>query len=1042
MRGYAITSVTQKTQTDHRLYHSIIDNEGTTMPTISIIVAAYNVEQYIGDCLASISAQTYHDFEAIVVDDGSTDGTTAIIEQAAKDDPRIVPVLQERNQGRHITRKTGVEHASGVYTFFLDGDDDLEPNFCAELVAAVRRNPVDILHYGLTVIGENGLLEDECKAFEAFNNSPTADATYDDIVKNIALASRGYAVDWRLTQRLYRTDLLKRAFDVMPTERLNRTEDGYECFIVSALATSYHSEKQIRGYRYHYGRGITGTNEITANTYATSCRQFKECFDAARRFVLEHPELKLVESLEGFESKAVELLSNDWRVRVPEEGKAEAARAMSDVFGDAVAAREIWRHVRDLTWTLLTSKETERRPFQVAQLNSWRFIAESLPPDDGDHTELYRYALVRTRAEELLADLDRAKEKEQYEDQPVRIFLTTHKNVDKPASAILQPVQVGLKPGSYRFPWAFHDDDGENISEKNPMYCELTTQYWAWKNVDAEYYGFCHYRRYFDFSDTEHEENPYGEVMDDYIDAQAIKEYGLDDRTIARAVKGYDVVTTRWQDLTKTIDNHGTPKALWAAAPALIDEDLRRCYQILCRMHPDYHDDAVAFLNGHQSCFCNMFIMRKQVFFDYCEWLFPILAEFERETDMTHYSREARRTPGHLSERLLNIYLMHQQRVGAKLKTRELQCVHFTNPEPSEPLKPLWTPTAGLPQPVPVVFAADNNYVSQLATTMFSAMTNASKDRYYDVVVLQRNIEWDRQERLRQFFTSLFPNMSLRFKNVDREVAGYDLTTSNAHISVETYYRFLIQELLPFYDKVLYLDSDIVINGDIAELYDTELGDNLLAAVHDIDYLGNLNMPDGIRMKYSKSTLHMKDPYAYFQAGVLVLNTKAMRAHYTIRQWLGYASNPDLIYNDQDVLNMHCEGKVLYLPWEWNVVHNLEDRVGRIFSCAPSDMYDAYLKSREKPKIIHYAGFIKPWTDPECDFASVYWRYARQTPFYERLVKKVAEKTMPAVVQKPRHERAIGDKNPIRKIVDPVLPIGSKRREALKTAARLLRGRR
>lgn len=1016
------------------------------MPKISVIIAAYNVEPYIKACLDSVCVQTLKDIDIVVVDDASTDGTPAILAQAAAEDDRIRVITHERNQGLHLARRTGVAAAAGQYAFFLDGDDDLEPTMCADLYENLASAPADILHFGLTVIGENGILDEECRAFEQFNNAPTPDSQYDDIVQDIYLESRGYQVDWRVTQRVFRMSLLKRSFNQMTTDRLERAEDGYECFVLSALATSYRSAKQCRGYRYHYGRGVTGTNAITAEKFGRFCDQFAACLDATDDFVAVHPELKLADCLTGFRHKAIELLSNDWRVRVSEEGKAEAANVMADVFGTAMAAREIWRHVRDLAWTLLTSKETEQRPSQIAQLNNWRLIAESLTPDGGDHTDLYRYALVRTRAEELLADLDRAKEKGQYENQPIRIFVTTHKNVDKPASAILQPVQVGLKPSSYHFPWAFHDDDGENISEKNPMYCELTTQYWAWKNVDAEYYGFCHYRRYFDFSDTEHKENPYGEVMDDYIDAQAIKEYGLDDRTIARAVKGYDVVTTRWQDLTKTIDNHGTPKALWAAAPALIDEDLRRCYQILCRMHPEYHDDAVAFLDGHKSCFCNMFIMRKQVFFDYCEWLFPILAEFERETDMTHYSREAKRTPGHLSERLLNIYLMHQQRVGAKLKTRELQCVHFTNPEPSEPLKPLWTPTAGLPQPVPVVFAADNNYVSQLATTMFSAMTNASKDRYYDVVVLQRNIEWDRQERLRQFFTSRFPNMSLRFKNVDREVAGYNLTTSNAHISVETYYRFLIQELLPFYDKVLYLDSDIVINGDIAELYDIELGDNLLAAVHDIDYLGNLNMPDGIRMKYSKSTLRMKDPYAYFQAGVLVFNTRAMRAHYTIRQWLGYASNPDLIYNDQDVLNMHCEGKVLYLPWKWNVVHNLEDRVGRIFSCAPSDMYDAYLKSREHPKIIHYAGFIKPWTDPECDFASMYWRYARQTPFYERLVKKIAGDPTQASVKGQRklqkHQRALGAENPIRKIIDPIIPIGSRRREMLKTAARLLRGRR
>ena len=90
-------------------------------------------------------------------------------------------------------------------------------------------------------------------------------------------------------------------------------------------------------------------------------------------------------------------------------------------------------------------------------------------------------------------------------------------------------------------------------------------------------------------------------------------------------------------------------------------------------------------------------------------------------------------------------------------------------------------------------------------------MKNADPHYFYDVTVLQRNIAWDKQERLRGFFKQ-FPNMNLRFTNVDRELAGYELSTDNAHISVETYYRFLIQKLLPFYDKVLYLDSDIIIN--------------------------------------------------------------------------------------------------------------------------------------------------------------------------------------------------------------------------------------
>ena len=163
---------------------------------------------------------------------------------------------------------------------------------------------------------------------------------------------------------------------------------------------------------------------------------------------------------------------------------------------------------------------------------------------------------------------------------------------------------------------------------------------------------------------------------------------------------------------------------------------------------------------------------------------------------------------------------MHHKRIGSNWKFKELQCVHFTNPEPAEQLKPLDVTDKPI---IPVVFAADDNYVPQLTTTVYSAMKNADPSYFYDVTVLQRNISWDKQERMRGFFKQ-FPNMNLRFTNVDRELAGYELSTNNAHISVETYYRFLIQKkLLPFYDKVLYLDSDIIINGDIAKLYNIDL---------------------------------------------------------------------------------------------------------------------------------------------------------------------------------------------------------------------------
>ena len=1009
------------------------------MPKISIVIPAYNVGDYLQECLDSVRNQTFSDIEAIVVNDASPDNVGEVAAQAAAQDARIRVVTNNPNMGTHRTRMAGVENASGEYTFFLDGDDALKPDMCEQLAAEIDKHPVDVLHFGLTVVAANDLLENERQAFETFNNTPTPDSTGEDIVRDIFDETRGYKVDWRVTHRLYKTSVLKEAFNAMTRDRLGRSQDGYECFVVSAFANSYHSFKECRGYVYYYGRGISGTNMIDAAKYARYCGHFKADFDAAYEFADEQHSDMLHACAQGFQRKATEILANDWKVRVPEAEKVEAAKQMEAVFGPAITGRELYRFVRDDAYALLSDNQILPHD---ADLNSWFSIANAISmPTDQISADTIRFHEMKRIATSHMANLiEKTRNTEafqNYDKQNIRIFVTTHKNVNTFDSKIMQPVQVG--PKNYRFPWAFHDDEGENIANLNPRYCELTTQYWAWKNIKADYYGFCHYRRYFDFSDTPHKENPYGEIMDNYIDAVTAKKYGLNDENIAKVVKQYDVITTPFGNLEKIIDKHGTPRALWEAAPLLHDDDLKRCYQILCAMYPDYKKDAQDFFNGNKACFCNMFIMKKEIFFDYCEWMFPILEEFDKETSYSTYSKEALRTPGHLSERLLNIYLMHHKRIGSNWKFKELQCVHFTHPEPAETLQPVEVYDKPI---VPVVFAADNNYVPQLTTTIYSAMKNASPDRYYDVTVLQRDIDWHNQQRMRDFF-SQFTNMNLRFANVERLMSGYELSTNNEHISVETYYRFLIQQALPFYNKVLYLDSDIIIPGDIAKLYDTELGDTLLAAIHDIDFLGNLNVKHGKRMEYAKGILKMKNPYDYFQAGVLVLNTKAMREQYTIKQWLTYASNTAYIYNDQDVLNICCEGKVTYLPWEWNVVHDCGGRVGNLFVQAPNDMYDTYMQSRSNPQIIHYAGYQKPWVDPDCDYAPVYWDYARDTPFYEALLKRVVKANAPAAPDAThrQHERAVGENNPIRKIVDPLMPIGSKRRDAVKAIGRVIRGR-
>lgn len=128
-----------------------------------------------------------------------------------------------------------------------------------------------------------------------------------------------------------------------------------------------------------------------------------------------------------------------------------------------------------------------------------------------------RYAELLQAANSHIEEIFKRERWSDMAESPVKILVCSHKDAEYFDSSILQPIQVGSALSSNRLHTPHHDDEGDSISSLNPMYCELTAQYWAWKNLDAEYYGFCHYRRYFNFSDVCFKENAYGEATITYL---------------------------------------------------------------------------------------------------------------------------------------------------------------------------------------------------------------------------------------------------------------------------------------------------------------------------------------------------------------------------------------------------------------------------------------------------------------------------------------------------------------------------------------------
>lgn len=113
------------------------------MQKISIIIPVYNVEQYLSGCLDSVLAQTYQNFEAVCINDGSLDNSLAILEEYAQKDERI-KIISQKNKGLSGARNTGLDNASGDYIFFLDSDDYLHPQTLELLLQAIFKDNANL----------------------------------------------------------------------------------------------------------------------------------------------------------------------------------------------------------------------------------------------------------------------------------------------------------------------------------------------------------------------------------------------------------------------------------------------------------------------------------------------------------------------------------------------------------------------------------------------------------------------------------------------------------------------------------------------------------------------------------------------------------------------------------------------------------------------------------------------------------------------------------------------------------------------------------
>ena len=278
-------------------------------------------------------------------------------------------------------------------------------------------------------------------------------------------------------------------------------------------------------------------------------------------------------------------------------------------------------------------------------------------------------------------------------------------------------------------------------------------------------------------------------------------------------------------------------------------------------------------------------------------------------------------------------------------------------------------------QVIPIVYATNDVFAKYMSVAIISLLNNADKSLFYDIYILYDVLHKDTVKKILRIEQS-YKYCKINFVNVKEYIRSISLYT-RAHYSKEMYYRCLIPDVLKKYDKVIYLDGDIIVKSDISKLYNEDIADFYLAAVQ--NYLNKWMYDYVVKLSIN--------PDKYFNSGVLLLNNKQLKQIDIKAKCFDYVEKyTKLACSDQDILNLICQGQVKYLNHKWNFMwqHLFLKQEFHI-----KEHKELFNEQKQCPYIIHYTSGTKPWNTKLLgnEFFNLWWVYAKKSPFYWQILR-------------------------------------------------------
>lgn len=264
---------------------------------------------------------------------------------------------------------------------------------------------------------------------------------------------------------------------------------------------------------------------------------------------------------------------------------------------------------------------------------------------------------------------------------------------------------------------------------------------------------------------------------------------------------------------------------------------------------------------------------------------------------------------------------------------------------------------------IPVFYACDDNFVKYTVVSLQSMKEHASRDQKYCIHVLHTNISKEMQDVMYAMQDEQF---QIRFDDVTDYLKSIsDKLPLRDYYSKTTYFRLFIAKMFPEYEKAIYIDSDTVVLGDIADLYAYDLGDNYVGAARE-----QAMVQTDVYGTYVEKVLGI-DRNAYFNAGLLVINCEQFRKQCVLDQFIELLHVYNFVVTqDEDYLNLICKGQVFWLPQQWN-----------------TEVFGNIDYPEESICVLHYIMVSKPWHYKDCRMGAYFWEYAKKTVCYEEILE-------------------------------------------------------